>query len=238
MSDPNKFLQHGQIFPIWFDNLVKLLGAGAGLGGVYVALIIYFGFSPKATDAGYAPRQPVPYSHALHVGKLGLDCRYCHTGVETTAHAAVPPTQTCMNCHSMVGKESVALAPIFKSYASGLPVEWLRVHDLPDYSYFNHSAHVTRGVSCVECHGRIDQMEVVEQAKPLSMGWCLECHRDPAPRLRPQSEITNFDWGVDLSDGERREIGRAIMRKNGLLDAQDNPTVRLKVMTSCSTCHR
>ncbi len=131
------------------------------------------------------PTQPVPYSHALHVGQLGMDCRYCHTGVEVAAAATIPPTQTCMNCHSKVRANSEKLIPIRESYATGMPVPWIRVHDLPDYVYFDHSAHVRRGVGCVSCHGRIDTMEVVFQAEPLSMGWCLECHRNPGAAPAP-----------------------------------------------------
>jgi len=120
---------------------------------------------------GYQPVQPVPYSHALHVGQLGIDCRYCHNTVEVAAQAAIPPTQTCMNCHAKIRAQSPKLLPVRESYATGMPVHWMRVHDLPDFVYFNHSAHVRRGVSCVECHGRVDKMEVVYQQEPLSMGW-------------------------------------------------------------------
>ena len=169
--------------------------AAATLGGlVYATLIVYFGFSPKATDVGYTPEQPVPYSHALHVGQLGVDCRYCHNTVETTAHAAIPPTQTCMNCHSHIRASSEQLIPVRSSYATGMPVEWIRVHDLPDFVYFNHSAHVRRGVGCVSCHGRIDTMDVVYQVEELSMGWCLDCHRNPERHLRPAEYVTQLDW--------------------------------------------
>ncbi len=153
----------GLVFPPWFDKLLRLLGAGGALAGVYIVLIFTFGASPKTMNVGYMPEQPVPYSHALHAGELGIDCRYCHTGVEVTAAASIPPTQTCMNCHTKVRTESDKLKPLRYSYESGMPVEWVRVHDLPDYVYFNHSAHVTRGVSCVSCHGRIDRMEEVYQ---------------------------------------------------------------------------
>ena len=168
------------IFPPWVDTLIKLLGAGAAVSGLYVVLMINFGASPKTINAGYMPEQPVPYSHALHVGELGMDCRYCHNTVEEAGFAAVPPTETCMNCHQNVAPDSNKLAPIRESYETGLPVEWVKIHDLPDHVYFNHSAHVTRGVSCVECHGRVDRMVEVWQHAPLSMGWCLDCHRDPS----------------------------------------------------------
>lgn len=179
------------IFPPWVDHLVKLLGMGAAFSGVYVVGLVTFGLSPWAIHVGYMPEQPVPYSHALHAGELGIDCRYCHNSVEETGYAAVPPTQTCMNCHGKVWPASPKLAPVRESYAEGTPVEWIKIHDLPDYAYFNHSVHVNQGVSCVSCHGRVDRMEEVWQEKPLSMGWCIECHRDPAENLRPvdRSEV-------------------------------------------------
>ena len=143
---------------------------------------------------GYRPVQPVPYSHKLHVGELGLDCRYCHASVEISAVANVPPTQTCMNCHRLVKKDSAKLAPIRDSFPSGRPMHWIRVHKLPDYAYFTHRAHVAAGVGCVTCHGRIDEMETVTQMTPLSMSWCLDCHRNPGPNRRPVSEVTNMKW--------------------------------------------
>ena len=158
------------IFPRWTWVLRPSIPLGVLGGAFYATVIVAFGFSPWATDVGYAPVQPVPYSHALHVGQLGMDCRYCHNTVEFTAAAAIPPTQTCMNCHKTVRATSQRLIPVFESYSTGMPVEWIRVHDLPDFVYFNHSAHVRRGVGCVSCHGRIDTMEVVTQMKPLSMG--------------------------------------------------------------------
>jgi hypothetical protein len=167
--------------------------AGLALPVVATASIWYYG-SPRYTDVGYSPVQPVPYSHKLHVGDLGLDCRYCHASVEIAPVANVPPTQTCMNCHHLVKRDSEQLAPIRTSASSGRPMHWVRVHKLPDYAYFTHEAHVAAGIGCVTCHGRIDQMEVVTQMQPLSMSWCLECHRDPAPFRRPVSEVTNMRW--------------------------------------------
>ena len=197
-----------------------------GVGGILTVGFVWYYFSPRYTDVGYMPDQPVPYSHTLHAGELGLDCRYCHNTVETAAHAAVPPTQTCMNCHAKIRTESPKLAAVRESYASGTSVEWIRVHDLPDYVYFNHSAHVTRGVACVECHGRVDKMEVVYQAEPLSMGWCLDCHRKPEPRLRPREFVTVMDW--EPPEGETREsLGAKIRQEYGLNPSED-----------CSTCHR
>jgi hypothetical protein len=213
------------IFPKWVDSLRPILGLVLGLAPIYLLGLLYFGASPENLAVGYQPRQPVDYSHALHAGELGIDCRYCHTTVDTSAHAAIPPTQTCMNCHSAIYPESPKLVPVRESYATGMPIPWVRVHDLPDYVYFNHSAHVTRGVSCVECHARVDKMAVVYQAEPLSMGWCLECHRNPDAHLRPMDEITNLAWQPEAA--EREEIGRRIREEYDINPAED-----------CSTCHR
>ncbi len=183
-----------QILPPW-SNKIPLVGAIAGVvGSTLVVAGVWYFFSPWYTDVGYRPVQPVPYSHRLHAGELGLDCRYCHASVEVSPVANVPPTQTCMNCHRLVKRDSDKLAPIRDSAASGQPMHWIRVHKLPDYVYFAHNVHVAAGVGCATCHGRIDEMEAVTQAMPLSMGWCLDCHRNPAPRLRPVSEVTNMKW--------------------------------------------
>lgn len=189
-----------QIFPRSLNKLPQIAGAASVLGLVGVTFVIWYYFSPWFTQVGYTPRQPVPYSHRLHAGQLGLDCRYCHVNVERSATAMVPPTETCMNCHQVVKTDSAALEPIRESWKTGKAMEWTRIHKLPDYVFFDHSVHVTAGVGCVECHGRIDQMEVVGQQKPLSMGWCLDCHRDvkekqgDSSHIRPVSEITNMSW--------------------------------------------
>lgn len=166
------------------------------VGGLVIGGVWYFG-SPLFTDVGYQPNQPVAYSHKLHAGDLGLDCRYCHVFVETSAVATIPPTRVCMNCHTLVGIESDKLKAVRESWTANRPIEWVRVHELPGYAYFDHSLHLNAGVGCVSCHGRVDQMEIVSQRKPLSMGWCLDCHRDPLPQLRPQSELTNMAWVPD-----------------------------------------
>jgi menaquinone reductase, multiheme cytochrome c subunit len=211
-------------FPKWTNSLRPVIGALLVLGPAYVVVLLALGGSPQAMAVGYQPQQPVPYSHALHAGKLGIDCRYCHTTVEVAAHAAVPPTQTCMNCHAKIRAESPELLPVRESYATGLPVPWVRVHDLPDYVYFNHSAHVRRGVGCVECHGRVDTMEVVTQVERLSMGWCLDCHRHPDRHLRPPEMATRMDW-VPPEDPE--VYGRQLREAGNI-----NPS------TDCWTCHR
>ncbi|QGJ72052.1 Quinol:cytochrome c oxidoreductase pentaheme cytochrome subunit [Planctomycetales bacterium 10988] len=222
-------------FPLWVDKLIPAVVGGIAFMGVYVFGLIFYGGAPAALDVGYMPDQPVPYSHALHVGKLKMDCRYCHNTVDKAAFAAIPPTKTCTNCHSAadqnnqvaltaIHSNSPALLPIRESAATGLPVPWVKVHDLPDYVYFNHSAHVTRGVSCVSCHGRVDQMEVVWQVKDLSMSWCLDCHRNPAPNLRPLDKVTQLDW---VAPEDPAVLGAELQEKWNI-----NPP------TDCSTCHR
>jgi hypothetical protein len=201
------------------------VAAGGGIGTVYIAGLIYFGFSPLTTDVGYMPTQPLAYSHALHAGTLGMDCRYCHNTVEDAAHAAVPPTKTCMGCHTGIRAASDKLRLVRDTYARGESIPWVRVHDLPDYAYFDHSAHVRRGVGCATCHGRVDQMEVVYQVQPLSMQWCLECHRNPERYLRPLDQITNMSWS--LPEAEQLELGRQLRQQYDINPSQD-----------CSTCHR
>lgn len=216
------------IFPEWTESLKKwvlLLVAGAP---VYLIALIAYGVSPGALRTGYMPEQPVPYSHALHVGELGLDCRYCHNTVEEVGFAAIPPAETCMNCHTNVREDSAKLLPVRESYATGEPVKWVKVHDVPDYVFFNHSAHVNNGVGCESCHGRVDQMVEVWQESPLTMGWCLDCHRDPTPNLREPADITamGFDDRFE-SEEDRLAYGRSIQDKYNI---QPN--------TNCSTCHR
>jgi len=208
-------------FPEWTETLkrwINLLVLGAP---VYLVALVAYGVTPEAIRIGYQPDQPVPYSHALHAGELGLDCRYCHSTVERAGKAAVPPAATCMNCHSTVKKDSDVLLPVRQAFAEDEPVHWTRVHDLPDYVYFNHSAHVNAAVGCESCHGRIDQMVKVYQAKPLTMEWCLGCHRNPAPFLRNPENITKMGYQPQPGEGED------VKKKNDV-----NPP------TNCSTCHR
>ena len=212
------------VFPRWANKTRVLAGVILGGAPIYLTFLIWYGASPRTTDVGYQPKQPVPYSHALHAGRLGMDCRYCHNTVEQGAHAAIPPTATCMNCHERIWTNSDKLTPVRDSLATGKPVEWLKVHDLPDYVYFNHSAHVTRGVGCVTCHGRVDEMDEVYQKEPLSMSWCLQCHRAPEANLRPPEEATNMTW---TPPSDAVAYGKALREKNHL-----NPP------TDCSTCHR
>jgi menaquinone reductase, multiheme cytochrome c subunit len=212
------------IFPKSIDLYVKIAGPLLLLGLVGgVGTYAYFSH-PKVIDTGYTPKQPVPYSHKLHAGNLGMDCYYCHSTVTKSSYAAIPATEICMNCHHKVKTQSSLLQPIRDSYATGKPMEWVKVHKLPDYVYFNHQSHVTAGVSCVSCHGRIDQMIEVKQVQPLSMAWCLDCHRNPAPNVRPPELVTKLDWQPDRDPAE---IGRELIAQKHI-----NPP------TNCSGCHR
>lgn len=214
------------IFPRWTNSIPLAIGlAGPIVLGSVVFAIWYWG-SPKFTDVGYAPTQPVPFSHQLHAGAMAMDCRYCHNAVERGAGSAVPPTATCMNCHSKVLTDSPRLAKVRESWETGKAVEWVRVHMLPDYAFFNHSVHLAAGVGCASCHGRIDQMAVVAQAEPLSMGWCLECHRNPAPHIRPPDvSVTDMEWEPDFSKVDAHPPSRTGGR----------PVVPPE---HCSGCHR
>jgi hypothetical protein len=178
-----------------------------------------------ATDVGLTVQQPVPFSHRHHVGGLGLDCRYCHTGVEKADFAGLPPTHTCMTCHSQLWTQAEMLAPVRKSLADDRPLRWNRVTKLPDYVYFNHSVHIKNGVGCTTCHGAIDTMPLTQKAEPMTMGWCLDCHRNPEPNLRPPEAVFSTAWKP--VEGEVQ--GHALMKFYG---------IDVDKLTDCSTCHR
>ncbi len=227
-------------FPTWVDVLPKR-AALFGLLPLLVALgggLAWYG-SPKNTEVGYTPVQPVAFSHKLHAGDLGMDCRYCHSTVERSSFAAVPPTQTCMNCHAHVGVESEKLLPVRESWATGEPIEWVRVHELPDFVYFDHSAHLAAGVGCSSCHGRVDQMARVGVQTPLSMSWCLDCHRDPAPALRGEGvSVTQMDWVPKDAHHTPEALaeGAASGQRAPPLRAPDGRA--LNPPLHCSGCHR
>jgi len=212
------------IFPKSIDQYLRFGALAAGvvaLGGAAVGLYIAW---PDNLKTGYSPVQPVPYSHKLHVGELGMDCQYCHYTVFKAGFAAVPPTEVCMNCHVRVKPQSPRLQKVRDSYATGDAIPWVQIHRLPDFVYFNHQAHVTAGVSCVSCHGRIDQMVEVKQVKSLTMQWCLSCHRNPAPNIRPVEYVTNLGW---QPEGDPAALGHELIKAKGINPPQN-----------CSGCHR
>jgi hypothetical protein len=194
------------------------------VAGIATAGVTYY-MTPKYTRVGYAPIQPVPFSHAKHAGELGLDCRYCHSTIER-AGAAVPTSQTCMNCHNQIKATSPALEAVRTSYKTGEPIPWVHVHVMPSFVYFDHSIHVNRGISCVECHGKVNEMDVVTQVKPMSMGFCLDCHRAPEGHVREKADVFNLD-SPTIAAAHGIEAGRAFVH-----DWNIKPPV------SCSGCHR
>ncbi len=219
------------IFPKWTNRLPVMLIIGALLIGCGVTAGVWYYFTPKYVRVGYQPVQPVAYSHATHVGQLGLDCRYCHSAVEQSWYANVPTSAMCMNCHNQVLKDDPRLALVRESAQTGRPIPWIHIHRLPDYVYFNHAVHVKRGVGCVECHGQINEMEEVRQAQPLSMLFCLDCHRNPAARLRPPDKVTDLTW--KWSDDPNAAAG--LQKLNGEKFVHD---WRVEAMENCSACHR
>lgn len=214
------------IFPKWTNNLPRNVIIGALLVGTAVTAGVTYYCSPKYYRVGYQPLQPVAFPHSVHVTQLGLDCRYCHNGVEKSWYSNIPATSVCMNCHNQVLKDDDRLALVRQSFATGEPIPWVQIHKLPDYVFFNHSVHVNRGVSCVECHGRVDQMDVVYHVKPFSMSFCLDCHRDPAKHLRPLDKITDLAWAAPSADAQRQE-GTQLMHD-----------WHVQSLQNCSTCHR
>src|SRR5262249_41989582 len=195
-----------------------------GLGGW---LVLELNRSPFVTKAFVAREQPVQFSHKHHAGDDGIDCRYCHTTVETSAFAGIPPVKTCMNCHSQLFADSAYLALVRDSFKNDKPIRWTRVHDLPDFAYFNHSIHVNKGVGCSTCHGRVDQMPLTWQVASLQMEWCLQCHRAPERYVRPRDQVFSMDW---QPPPDQIEQGKRLVKQYHI----QSPNV----ITSCSTCHR
>lgn len=217
-------------FPAWSNYLVP--GAILLVVGMltYLPLLWSWGFAAQTTSIGYEPVQPVPFSHKVHAGDLQIDCRYCHSTVEQAAFAAIPATEVCMNCHAAIKSESPLLQLVRDSYGQGTPVRWVKVHDLPDFVFFDHSAHVNRGVACASCHGRVDQMEVVHQVAPLTMAWCLDCHRQPEQDLRPREFVTDMKWDVSTTGQSQNELGGKLKRDYHIHSSE--------FTTGCSVCHR
>ena len=217
-----------QIFHHSTNVLAKLTIFGAVfiiLGALWVVAAI--NRSSWNTGAFVEREQPVQFSHKHHAGDDGIDCRYCHTSVETSASAGMPSTQTCMNCHSQIWADSPYLEPVRESARTGKPIEWTRVNDLPDYVYFNHSIHVNKGVGCSTCHGNVAQMPLMYQAASLQMEWCLECHRNPQNFVREKKDVFKMDWQPQAGQAQ---AGAEIVKRNKIQDSF--------VLTSCSTCHR
>jgi hypothetical protein len=183
--------------------------------------------SPYMTRQNITREQPVQFSHKHHVGDDGIDCRYCHTSVETSAFAGIPPTKTCMNCHSVLFSNSDYLEPVRESYRTGKSIEWVKIHRLADFVYFNHSIHVNKGIGCSTCHGRVDEMPLIFQANTLLMQWCLDCHRNPEPYLRPMDQVFVLDW---QPGPDQEELGKKFAKERNLRTTAE--------LTSCSTCHR
>jgi hypothetical protein len=217
-----------QIFSASADTWLRLfLVGGLALLGGGLVMAVAFARSDYYTGAQlHPPDQPVPFSHAHHVGGLGIDCRYCHTSVADGPHAGLPPTHTCMTCHSQIWTNAAMLAPVRQSLVQDKPLLWHRVARLPDYVYFRHDVHIAKGVGCVTCHGRIDQMPLTYRAIPFKMKFCIDCHRDPAPRLRPRDAITAMDW---RPAGDPRALGEQLIKQNG---------IRVGQLDYCTVCHR
>ena len=203
---------------------ISLMVVAAGALGVPGGLMLY-ARTPIARGMMDPIEQPIQFDHRHHVVDDGIDCRYCHTSAERGPSAGIPSTALCMNCHAQVWNKSPRLEPVRQSYFTGEPIPWVRVHRLPDFVYFNHAIHVNKGVGCESCHGRVDQMPAVEQLAPLTMGWCLECHRNPAPNLRPVEEVTAMGWTPP--PGDAAAYGRELMKRYDV-----------HTRTSCTTCHR
>ena len=218
-----------------FSLFSAIFLAGLALTGVLaLARASYF------TRQNIFREQPVQFSHKHHVGDDGIDCRYCHTSVEDSSFAGIPPTKTCMNCHAQIWTNAPMLAPVRYSFSSGQSLQWTRVHDLPDFVYFNHSIHINKGVGCYSCHGQVDAMPLMYEENTLQMEWCLNCHREPEKFLRPKEQVFNMQYQQPSSehlvevDGKsyasQFELGKALRQKYHLRTSQD--------ITSCSTCHR
>jgi len=213
------------LFPPWSDTALRVclcLMAGGAVGALAFPMV--YARTPEGQDRENPLVQPVAFDHRHHVQDDGIDCRYCHTDVETAASAGMPATEVCMGCHAQIWERSPLLAPVRQSYFSGQPLRWNRVHDLPDFVYFDHSVHVRGGVGCVTCHGRVDRMAMVYQTAPLTMGWCLDCHRNPEGHRRPVDQVTSMTW----IGGGTPPPGIAHFHEGRGVDS----------LTTCTACHR
>jgi len=225
-----------QLFPSYANTLIRagIVGAILGAHGLAAAALIFVR-SPYTTGSENAATQPIQFSHAHHVNGLGIDCRYCHTSAEEVAHSNVPPTKTCMNCHSQIWVGSTMLEPVRESYKNDQSIEWKRLHRLADFAYFDHSIHVTKGIGCASCHGRVDHMQAVYQKGTLLMEWCLDCHRAPEKHLRPRDQITNMAWTADQYH-DPAQPDKVWSQEE--LGAKLKSDLNVRSLITCSTCHR
>ncbi len=224
-----------QVFHPSSNTIAKLiiLGVVLGVPGLGVALM---SINLSYGNSVYIPiEQPIQFSHKHHVGDDGIDCRYCHTSVDKGRFANVPPTETCMTCHSQIWSDSPELKPVYDSFKSGKPISWKRVHDMPDFVYFNHAIHVDKGVSCVSCHGRVDKMPLTTKVHTMSMSWCLDCHRHPERYIRPKDKVYDLDWTPSEMRDEngvpytQAKLGSELVKKYNIMPASQ--------LTNCSICH-
>jgi hypothetical protein len=201
---------------------ISIFGAAFAVAGGLWGLA-EFNRSSYVTQENVMREQPVQFSHKHHAGELGIDCRYCHSSVERAAVANVPPTATCMNCHAQIWRDSPYLEPVRRSLATETALQWIKVHDLPDFVYFNHQVHVAKGIGCVSCHGRVDEMNQLYQAESLQMEWCLDCHRHPERHVRPRDKVFDMAWAAN----DQTALGPELVRAHDI-----------RARTDCSTCHR
>ena len=217
-----------------FHPVMNTVAKASIFGAVFIVAFVTWAaaqwyVSPYFTQVNVPREQPLQFSHEHHVSGLGIDCRYCHGSVEESSFAGIPSTKTCMSCHSQVWTSAPMLEPVRASWRTGQPIRWTRVHDLPDYSYFDHSIHVAKGVGCASCHGDVQNMALMFKANTLHMSWCLDCHREPEKFVRPRDEVFNMDWHPPV-DVKQEQLGKELVREYGIRDAVQ--------LSNCSICHR
>ncbi len=214
-----------QIFSPRANTIAPLLIVGVGmLAGGGLGLVLVSDNTSLVTNEDVVVEQPIPFSHDHHVGEIGLDCRYCHSSVEVSRSAGIPSSQLCMNCHNELFADAEMLEPLRASVSENKPIEWNRVHDMPDYVYFDHSIHLTKGIGCASCHGPVDEMPLMRKTESMTMRWCVDCHRDPGQNVRPREEVFNMKWKPGHDFDEERE---RLIEEYGV-----------ESRMSCSTCHR
>jgi hypothetical protein len=234
-----------------FHPAANAIAKGTIFGAIFIIAIAAWvaavvDRSPWMTQANVSRAQPVPFSHEHHVNGLGIDCRYCHTSVTESAFAGIPPTKTCMTCHSQIWTNATMLEPVRASWRTEKPIEWTRVHKLPDFVFFNHSIPIAKGIGCVSCHGQVDKMPLMYQANSLRMGWCLDCHREPENNIRPKSQVFNMNYDLAQDQGLEQELNISKEQADKFRASQaelgkflvDKYHVRKGQLTDCFVCHR